>query len=131
VEELADREEGFVPRTVIPFRSLIPLSEIIAAALGTGQPFSKKVWAVYNTLLDRFGSEFRVLTEAPEGELGSVADKELVGLIMKNREGRIEVEPGYDGVYGHPLIGKGKVVTGVKAGGVKRPSGRQKNLSDF
>ncbi|RLB03830.1 MAG: DNA helicase UvrD, partial [Deltaproteobacteria bacterium] len=36
VEELADREEGFVPPKAIPAIHLIPLEEIIAEALGTG-----------------------------------------------------------------------------------------------
>jgi uncharacterized protein (TIGR00375 family) len=36
VEELADRPEGFIPRNAIPSIHLIPLEEIIAAALGVG-----------------------------------------------------------------------------------------------
>ncbi|WP_205006657.1 hypothetical protein, partial [Escherichia coli] len=33
VEQLADRPEGFEPENAIPFKSLIPLEEIIADAL--------------------------------------------------------------------------------------------------
>ena len=31
-------------------------------------------------------------------------DKNLVNLIIKNREGKIKVKPGYDGEYGKAVL---------------------------
>ena len=42
VDELADRDYGFTPPRAVPFRSVIPLEEIIADVLGVGTQ-SKKV----------------------------------------------------------------------------------------
>ena len=36
VDELADRKDGFVPPDAIPYKSLVPLREIIAEAIGIG-----------------------------------------------------------------------------------------------
>ncbi|MCK4714451.1 MAG: DNA helicase UvrD, partial [Candidatus Aenigmarchaeota archaeon] len=69
VEELADREEGFQPEGAKPFRSLIPLSEIIASVKGTSLVASKNVWSEYNRMLEAFGSEYRILLEAGQAEM--------------------------------------------------------------
>ncbi len=108
VEELAadDRPEGYVKKDAIPFKSLIPLSEIIAELNGFPVA-SRKTWQIYNSLIERFGNEFNVLLEAAESELKKVVDEKLAAAIMKNREGRIKVEPGYDGVYGKPILNGG------------------------
>jgi uncharacterized protein (TIGR00375 family) len=103
VEELADREDGFRPEGGKGFKSLIPLSEIIAAIKG-GQPFSKSVWDWYYRLVNKFGSEFKVLLEAGKGEIEKVTDKRFAQGIIDVREGRIKVNPGYDGVYGEPVF---------------------------
>jgi uncharacterized protein (TIGR00375 family) len=104
VEELADRPEGFVPKGAIPFKSLIPLTEIIAARMGTGQLYSKSIWAVYDRLVKAFGSEFAVLLDAEEHELRKHADEGLAKSIVSVREGKVEIKPGYDGVYGYPVF---------------------------
>ncbi|MCX6815567.1 MAG: endonuclease Q family protein [Candidatus Aenigmarchaeota archaeon] len=99
VEQLADREEGFVPKDAVPFKSLLPLSEVVAASVGQ-DVFTKKVWEVHNRLMDRFGNEFNVLLNVEKKELEKTIDEKLADLIIKNREGRLTVIPGYDGVYG-------------------------------
>ena len=63
IEELADRPEGFTPKNAIPFKSLIPLSEILSKVIGTAV-FTKKVWIEYNKLIGAFGSEFNILLNA-------------------------------------------------------------------
>lgn len=103
VEQLADRPKGFVPKGSVPFKSLIPLSEIIAAVYGT-DVFTKKVWEVYNRLIDRFGNEFSVLLSAEKKDLEKVVDKKLAALIIRNRCGDLKIEPGYDGVYGKIVL---------------------------
>lgn len=67
VEQLADRQEGFVPKNAVPFESLVPLKEVLADALGKTQA-SKAVAESYFPLIKSFGSEFAVL-HAPHEKL--------------------------------------------------------------
>jgi len=99
VEKLSDRPEGFKPQDAIPFKSLIPLQEIIAESLGMGVG-TKKTIKEYETLIENFGSEFNVLLEASLKDLKSVSRPEIAEGILRSREGKIYIEPGYDGVYG-------------------------------
>lgn len=79
---------------------LLPLHEIIAMHFGCGIN-TKRVWEIYNLLIREFENEFNILIEVSADDLGKVIDDEkLISLILKNREGKIEVKPGYDGVYG-------------------------------
>jgi uncharacterized protein (TIGR00375 family) len=121
VEELADREEGFIPKGSRPFRSLIPLSEIISFVLGSNLG-SSKVWEGYNKLVNVFGSELNVLLEAGEERMKRVLDDKIVNLVLEVRSGKAGVKPGYDGVYGELVLGKGEEPVSGKS---------QKRLDDF
>lgn len=100
VEELADRPAGYMPEGAVPFKTLIPLTEIIATVRGTGQLSSKGVWDDYNRLVKAFGSEFEVLLQAQESKMKEIVKPRIAKLIMLAREGKVKVTPGYDGVYG-------------------------------
>jgi uncharacterized protein (TIGR00375 family) len=104
VDELADRPEGYIPENVIPFKRLIPLSELIKKALGINSLYSKKVWYEYTKLVKRFGSEINVLLNASMKQIIEETKEKIANLIMKNREGNIRIIPGYDGVYGEIII---------------------------
>lgn len=103
VEELADRPMGGKPEKTIPFKSLIPLDEIIAEALGAG-PSSKKVKEEYKSLVEKIGSEFKVLVDASPSELEAATTPAIVEGIIRVREGRLRIAPGYDGEYGKVKI---------------------------
>ncbi len=116
VEQLADREEGFKPEKTPSFKSLIPLGEIIADALGV-MTASKQVVEQYNNLIKKFGSEFKILLEASPQELEAATLPEIAEGIVRVREGKVSIEPGYDGVYGKIRIfnqGEQKVVSKQK-----------------
>jgi uncharacterized protein (TIGR00375 family) len=102
VEEIAKEKEGFRPENSKFFYELIPLHELIAFHLGTSMLGGKKVWEIYNNLIKHFNSELNILLRAGRKELEKAIPehKELIEIILLNREGKIEVKPGFDGVYG-------------------------------
>ena len=99
VAELADRSEGFKPDNAIPFRSLIPLQEIIADVLHQGVG-TKRGKTEYEKLISRFQTEFRVLLDAKVEELKGATLPEIAEGIVHVREGKVQIEPGYDGEFG-------------------------------
>ncbi len=100
VEELTTNKTNKKTANVKEFYTLLPLHEIIAIHLKT-KPASKKVWIIYNKLIENFENEFKILLEIKKQDLEKIKlDEELIKLILKNREGKIKVIPGYDGVYG-------------------------------
>lgn len=99
VEDLADREEGYIPRQAIPSIHLIPLEEIIAEGLGV-RVGTKTVDSEYERLIERGGSEFRILLEATPDELEAYVPKNILDGIVRMRQGKVSIIPGHDGVYG-------------------------------
>ncbi len=103
VEKLCDREEGFILESSPPFRNMVPLVEIIASALGMG-PASLTVQREYNKVIKKFGNEFKILLEVPDKDIIENVPPKIAKGIINIREGRVEVMPGYDGVYGRIKI---------------------------
>jgi PHP family Zn ribbon phosphoesterase len=104
VEELADRPADFKPESTVRFMRLLPLSEIIATLLGVYSPSAEKVWGVYNPLIEKFGDEYSVLIDRSRDELSSVAGEQVAEAIVRVRDGKARVVPGYDGVYGQLVL---------------------------
>ena len=102
VEELADRPEGFVPQGAIPFKRLLPLYEVISHATGVNRLYAPRVIEEQDKLIRTFGSELTVLLEVDHGALLRVTEKTVADAILAQRENRVKVVPGYDGVYGEP-----------------------------
>ncbi|MBI5391037.1 DNA helicase UvrD [Candidatus Woesearchaeota archaeon] len=130
VEELADRPEGYQPKQPIPFRSLIPLSEIIATAMGK-KVEHKLVWNEFNkTVGER--SEFDVMLHMEEDELRKQYDEKIVKIILENREGKLKISPGYDGEYGKVLLeGEQPRVTMIEKQITAKKKPAQRSLTDF
>ncbi len=124
VEMLADRSEGFVPKDAVPFRNLIPLSEVIAGTIGE-RVESKKVWDEYYKLISAFGNEFNILLNTDEKELKKITSERIAENIIKNRNQKIPFKPGYDGVYGVPMFDDAEIKENPKS------SIQQKGLHEF
>jgi uncharacterized protein (TIGR00375 family) len=126
VEELADRPAGFKPDNAIGFVHLLPLSEIITTVLGASYPSVQKVWEIYNALVVRFGDEYTVLINAPFEAISQTVDPQIAEAIVRVREEKVKVVPGYDGVYGQLVLSEAQEKSLDVAEKVK-----QHSLADF
>ena len=104
IELLADRPEGYIREDAKPFVSVIPLQELIAAVYDVKQLNGKKIWEIYNKLIKEFGNEFNILLNISFDDLKKIVDERLANIIIKNRNGELNINPGADGVYGKIIL---------------------------
>jgi len=78
---------------------MVPLLEILAEVEGKGVG-TKTVKSKYDSLIDKFESEFKVLLEVEVDELKIFGGERLSKAIDRVRKGDIVIDPGYDGVFG-------------------------------
>jgi PHP family Zn ribbon phosphoesterase len=129
VEELADRPADYQRPNAPGFKRLLPLSEIIAAVIGTDSPATQAVWKPYNQLIEKYGDEYSVLIDAPLDGMASVVEPAIAQAVMRVREGTAKVTPGYDGVYGQLVLGIEPIKIQHKAAVAAKI--QQKSMSDF
>ncbi len=99
IEQLADRDEGFVRKNAKAFESLVPLPEVIGASMGRSAE-SRAVQKEYQNLLLRLGPEFEILRTIPTEEIQRVTGSRIAEGISRLRAGEVERIPGFDGEYG-------------------------------
>jgi uncharacterized protein (TIGR00375 family) len=107
VNELATYDKPQHPPHRPPYLHLIPLSEIIAMALGIGTN-TKGVKKIWDALIERYGSEVAVLVDADVKDSG--VDERVINAITAFREGRVKVHPGGGGQYGRIELAGEKLV---------------------
>jgi DNA helicase-2/ATP-dependent DNA helicase PcrA len=101
VEALADREATAVSSRKIPFKSIVPLAQIIAEVMGVSSTQSKKVDAEYMRLTNEVADEFTLLLDTPIETIRAAASSPNLALaIEKMRTGDLKIKSGYDGIYG-------------------------------
>ncbi|MGD9779056.1 endonuclease Q family protein [Methanomethylovorans sp.] len=99
VNELADLPEPLHPDHRPPYVHLAPLSEVIMMALGHASINTKGVQTAWNSLVERSGSEVKVLLDVPVENMDFV-DRKIVNAIMAFRNEEIIIHPGGGGQYG-------------------------------
>ncbi|RMF89106.1 MAG: TIGR00375 family protein [Methanobacteriota archaeon] len=119
IGELEDGSSSVRP----PYLRIAPLAEIIAKVVGSKSVYSAKVNRLWSSLVDAFGSEIKVLIDAPIEEIKGI-DEATAGFIQLYREGRFTIKEGGGGRYGEIVF--------ERPSGEKRPhGGLQKSLDLF
>ncbi len=115
VEELADRESQTVRERKIPYKSIVPLAEVLAQCYGVSSVSSKKVEQEYQRLTDELADEFTILLDTPIADIQAHSHApRLARAISHVREGRLVIKPGYDGIYGTVQIFSPEDAAGMK-----------------
>jgi uncharacterized protein (TIGR00375 family) len=99
VEKLADRQKVINSLKKIPFKSLVPLAEIIAEYYKQNKN-TKKVQISYFEFIEKGKSELNILLNLKEEELKKIIPDIIVKGILRVREGKVKRTPGYDGEFG-------------------------------
>lgn len=97
--QLSDRENIEERPNRLPFRSIIPLKEMLAEIAGVGVN-SKKVEADYLQTLQKLGKELDILLELPLEQIESKTTPTLAEAIRRMRNREVYIQEGYDGEYG-------------------------------
>lgn len=112
VEELATRstadlkiinDQGVIRSGIFPerpgFRMIVGLEKIIGEALLVGAA-SLKVKNEYFKLIENLDNELMILTKSSLGEITKYCGEKIAEGVGRVREGKLQIEPGHDGVYG-------------------------------
>lgn len=102
VMKLSDRTESEAKvygKNSIPYRSLVPLAEIIANTVQKGWR-TKTVQNVYSSMIKQLGSEFYILLDASLSDIACVSTSQVAEAVDRVRHGNIFIRPGYDGEFG-------------------------------
>lgn len=86
----------------VPFKSTIPLEEIIAETFDVGTA-SKKVLAQYEAMVAQI-TEFEILLDTDQEQIAKISSQQIAESIMRVRDGKVHIQPGYDGVFGRIQI---------------------------
>lgn len=102
MDALADRPMGYADVRRTPYKSIVPLHEVIQGALAVGRT-SKKIPEAYASLIKAFGSEFDILLDVPIAEIATDFPR-IAEAVRRVRSGDITIVPGFDGEFGHVSV---------------------------
>lgn len=83
----------------IPYKSIVPLPNIIADYFSVGRS-SKKVQKLFFEIISSAGNEFKILLDEDIEELKKIMPANLAEGIIRVREAKVKLNPGFDGQYG-------------------------------
>lgn len=96
-----------------PFVSIIPLLELLAE-VEQATPQSKTVLTVYDNLIGLLKNEFNILLFENLNNISSVGGAKLSLAIEKMRKRNVQLDPGYDGVFGKITVNVEEPVKNIK-----------------
>lgn len=99
VADLDDRPHDYRPQNHKLVEYIIPLSELIAQIQKVGK-LSKRVDQEYLRLYSALGDEFSILRKIGIADIDRAGFPQIAQAVELMRQGKIDVTPGYDGVYG-------------------------------
>jgi len=99
VEKLATRSSSETFPNRPKYRMLVPLNQIIAEALKVAKT-SQKVLNEYKKLTINLGGEIKILTKVDLKEIERLSGPKIAEGVDRMRQGKLAIDPGYDGVYG-------------------------------
>lgn len=99
IESLADRPDSYTSDDKIPFKKLIPMDEIIASCLKKDTK-TQAVEIEYNQILSKGASEIDIMLNMPYEQISKITTQKIAQAILNVREEKVNIAPGYDGVYG-------------------------------
>lgn len=100
VSDLADRPPHPPrPSRAVPFRSIVPLAEIVGSVFGVSSK-SKRVAKEVERMTKEGTSEFGIILDLPDAELSRLTSPDIVAAILAVRRGDVDIKPGFDGEYG-------------------------------
>lgn len=100
IAELADRGNPAERPPPAPFRSLTPLSELLAEIMGRKSSASKKIRNEYLRLLGALGPELEILLWSELDAIRAAGGALLAEGVARLRRGEVRLESGYDGEFG-------------------------------
>jgi len=103
VMELADRPDASACTDGHPYRSIIPLTDVLSEIFTVG-PKTKKVKTNYDKAIQALGPEFDILHTLPVEKIKTAGIPLLDEGIKRMRENRISMSPGFDGEFGRVKI---------------------------
>jgi uncharacterized protein (TIGR00375 family) len=104
VTKLADRTEDNIETVYrLPYKNIVPLPEIIADCYGVNRS-SKKVEKLYFDIINKAGNEFKITLDLDIDDLKKIMPAVLAEGIIKMRDKKLKVLPGFDGQYGEVSI---------------------------
>jgi len=127
IREIADFKEPRHPDHRPTYIYLIPLSEIIAKALGQHTPFTQSVTKRWDELIAAFGSEIAVVLDADIHKVAKVTIPAIVEAVQAFREHKIIIIPGGGGKYGTIELPTEEQIIPVSLG----PKNSQTSLLDY
>jgi uncharacterized protein (TIGR00375 family) len=100
INERADFQEPQHPDHRPKYVHLIPLTEIIAKAIGQHNPFTQTVTKRWKELINAFGSEINVLIDVDIEDIAKVTAPAITEAIQAFRDNKVLIRPGGGGQYG-------------------------------
>ncbi len=100
INDLTDRPSRVMPKNSVPYKSIVPLQEIIAESLGVASTSSIKVQALYEKMIGEIGNEFEILLDVPIARIAAIGGDRVGLAIELMRAGRVQITAGFDGIFG-------------------------------